>query len=116
MDRNISDYGVIGNMRTAALVSSNGSIDYCSPPYFDSPTVFAALLDERKGGYFSLKPAEAFSSKREYLSGTCILCTSFTTDNGKATLYDMTSCRLKKSSFTNAPRAFITAFASIKAK
>ncbi len=88
MYRNISDYGVIGDMRTAALVSSNGSIDYCSLPYFDSPTVFAALLDERKGGYFSLKPAEAFSSKREYLPDTCILCTSFTTDNSKAALYD----------------------------
>ncbi|AAM72588.1 MAG TPA: glycoside hydrolase family 15 protein [Chlorobaculum sp.] len=85
---NISDCGVIGDTRTAALVNSNGSIDYCSLPYFDSPTVFAALLDERKGGYFSLKPAEAFSSRREYLPDTCILCTSFTTRNGKAALYD----------------------------
>ncbi|RXK84642.1 glycoside hydrolase family 15 protein [Chlorobaculum sp. 24CR] len=88
MYRNISDYGLIGDMRTAALVCSDGSIDYCSLPHFDSPTVFAALLDERNGGFFSLKPAGAFASKREYLPDTCTLCTSFTTENGKAVLYD----------------------------
>jgi len=88
MYRKIADYGVIGDMRTAALVSPDGSIDYCSLPHFDSPTLFAALLDEKKGGYFSLKPVGAFSSKREYLPDTCILCTSFTNENGAAKLCD----------------------------
>jgi len=88
MYRNISDYGLIGNMQTAALVSADGSIDYYSLPYFDSPTIFASLLDERNGGFFSLKPSEPFTSSREYLTGTCILSTSFTTKHGRATLYD----------------------------
>lgn len=88
MYRNISDYGLVGDMRSAALVSREGSIDYCSLPHFDSPTLFAALLDERNGGFFSLNPAETFSSERKYLPDTCILRTSFTTRNGKASLYD----------------------------
>ncbi len=88
MYRNISDYGLIGNMQTAALVSADGSIDYYSLPYFDSPTIFASLLDDRNGGLFSLKPSEPFTSSREYLTDTCILSTSFTTNHGRATLYD----------------------------
>lgn len=52
MYKAISDYGVIGDMHTAALVSKDGSIDYCSMPHLDSPTVFAALLDDQKGGTF----------------------------------------------------------------
>ena len=48
----IENYGVIGNMRSIALVGVNGSIDFLCYPNFDSPTVFAALLDEEKGGCF----------------------------------------------------------------
>ena len=50
----IENYGVIGNLQTVALVSTHGSIDFLSFPYFDSPTVFAALLDDKKGGHFSI--------------------------------------------------------------
>jgi len=46
----ISDYGIIGNMSSAALVSINGSIDWYCLPRFDSPAVFAAILDDEKGG------------------------------------------------------------------
>ena len=53
----IENYGVIGNMRTAALVGMNGSIDWYCFPSFDSPSVFGALLDEKKGGSFSISPA-----------------------------------------------------------
>ena len=55
----IESYGVIGNMRTAALVSQHGSIDWLCFPHFDSPSVFAALLDDEKGGRFSIEPADA---------------------------------------------------------
>lgn len=53
MYKKISDYGLIGDMHAVALVSRDGSIDYCSLPHIDSPTVFAALLDDEKGGFFT---------------------------------------------------------------
>ena len=53
----IEDYGIIGNLQTVALVGMNGSIDWFCFPHFDSPSVFAAILDERKGGYFRISPA-----------------------------------------------------------
>ncbi len=53
----IENYGVIGNLRTAALVGLNGSIDWLCLPHFDSPSVFAAILDARKGGRFQIAPA-----------------------------------------------------------
>jgi GH15 family glucan-1,4-alpha-glucosidase len=52
----IENYGVIGNMQSIALVGMNGSIDFLCYPEFDSPTVFAALLDDRKGGCFQIHP------------------------------------------------------------
>lgn len=88
MYRNLADYGLIGDMRSAALVSSDGSIDYCSIPWLDSPTVFAALLDDRKGGFFSVRPTAACSTAREYVPGTNIHACTFTTDSGRARLHD----------------------------
>src|SRR5258705_5898793 len=52
----IENYGVIGNMRSIALVGVNGSIDFLCYPNFDSPTVFAALLDDERGGWFQIQP------------------------------------------------------------
>ena len=52
----IEDYGIIGDLHTVALVGRNGSIDLMSFPKFDSPTIFAALLDDEKGGRFSIRP------------------------------------------------------------
>ena len=60
--QSISSYGVIGDMRTAALVNVNGSIDWLCMPRFDSPSVFAAILDDAKGGFFRICPLEEESS------------------------------------------------------
>ena len=51
MYRSIADYGLIGDLHSAALVSKDGSVDYCSLPWLDSPTIFASLLDDEKGGF-----------------------------------------------------------------
>ena len=52
----IEDYGLIGNLHTVALVGKNGSIDWCCIPRFDAPSVFGALLDAEKGGFFRIAP------------------------------------------------------------
>jgi GH15 family glucan-1,4-alpha-glucosidase len=88
MFRSIADYGLIGDIHSLALVSKDGSIDYCSLPWLDSPTIFASLLDDEKGGYFSLQPSVPFSSVQEYLTDTNILTCRFTTQNAEALLYD----------------------------
>ena len=88
MYRSIADYGLIGDLHSAALVSKDASIDYCSLPWLDSPTIFAALLDDEKGGFFSLQPSEFFTSEQKYIANTNILSCTFTTENAEALLYD----------------------------
>ncbi len=86
---NIEHYGVIGNMRTAALVSMRGSIDWLCHPHFDSPSVFAALLDDERGGRFAIEPTEAgFSSKQLYWPDTNVLTTRFLAHGGVAEIDD----------------------------
>ena len=74
----IENYGVIGNLRTAALVGMNGSIDWLCLPCFDSPSVFAAILDSAKGGRFQIAPAvESARHKQFYWPDTNVLITRF---------------------------------------
>jgi len=72
------NYGVIGNCKSAALVSEQGSIDWCCLPSFDSPSVFAKLLDERKGGCFAVEPVGECQTRQQYLRRTNVLVTTFT--------------------------------------
>ncbi|MBI4562217.1 MAG: glycoside hydrolase family 15 protein, partial [Candidatus Rokubacteria bacterium] len=58
--RPISDYGVIGNLQTAALIARDGALDWLCLPHFDSPSLFAALLDAEKGGSFRVAPSVPF--------------------------------------------------------
>jgi len=85
----IENYGVIGNMQSIALVGMNGSIDFLCYPDFDSPTIFAALLDDKKGGRFAIRPQLANVRVRQlYLPDTNILLTRFLADEGVAELTD----------------------------
>lgn len=85
----IEDYGVIGNMRSIALVSKNGAIDFLCYPNFDSPSIFAALLDAEKGGSFLLQPEmDGEHSRQLYLPMTNILVTRFLSENGVAEVTD----------------------------
>jgi GH15 family glucan-1,4-alpha-glucosidase len=78
----IDDYGIIGNMRSAALVGLNGSIDWYCFPHFDSPSIFAKILDHRKGGYFSIRPVAEFETKQFYWPETNVLITRYLTGEG----------------------------------
>jgi GH15 family glucan-1,4-alpha-glucosidase len=74
----IEQYGLIGNLRTAALVGCHGSIDWLCLPHFDSPSVFAALLDDQRGGRFQIAPAgDDFQQKQFYWPDTNILVSRF---------------------------------------
>ena len=85
----IENYGVIGNMRSIALVGVNGSIDFLCYPNFDSPTVFAALLDDERGGCFQIQPQLKKRRVRQlYLPDTNILLTRFLAEEGVAELTD----------------------------
>jgi GH15 family glucan-1,4-alpha-glucosidase len=85
----ISDYGIIGNMRSAALVGMNGSIDWYCSPNFDSPSVFGAILDDEKGGRFQIHPiAERVRQKQFYWPSTNILVTRFSLQDGIAEIQD----------------------------
>jgi hypothetical protein len=69
----ISDHGLIGNLQTAALVSTDGTVDFFCCPRFDSPSVFASLLDADGGGYFRISPAaDSYVSKQLYFPGTAL--------------------------------------------
>src|ERR1700730_9291388 len=86
----IQDYAVIGNMHTVALVGKNGSIDWCCLPRFDSPSVFGALLDANKGGFFRIAPPDTpgMGHRQLYLPETNILITRFLTVDGVAEITD----------------------------
>lgn len=85
----IENYGVIGNMRSIAMVAMDGSIDFLCYPDFDSPTVFAALLDSDRGGRFQIKPRLSNMRTRQlYLPDTNILLTRFLAEQGVAELVD----------------------------
>jgi GH15 family glucan-1,4-alpha-glucosidase len=78
----IGNYGIIGNMRSAALVGTHGSIDWFCFPHFDSPSIFASILDSRKGGHFSVRPASTYKTKQFYWPDTNVLISRFLTREG----------------------------------
>jgi GH15 family glucan-1,4-alpha-glucosidase len=84
----IEDHGIIGNLHTAALVGTDGTIDWLCLPAFDSPSVFCSILDDEKGGHFALHPVGYTRSQQIYLPDTNVLLTRFFSREGLAEILD----------------------------
>jgi len=85
----ISDHGLIGDLQTAALVSTDGNIDWFCTPRFDSPSVFASLLDADKGGHFRVSPLDCeFVTRQIYLPDSAVLVTRFMSADGVGEVHD----------------------------
>src|SRR5215470_265789 len=85
--RPIADYGLLADCTSAALVDRDGSIDWLCMPHYDSPAVFARILDPN-AGHWSIAPTGASTSERRYLPGTLVIETTFTTATGTVRLID----------------------------
>src|SRR5208282_3708732 len=85
----IEHHGIIGNLRTAALVAMDGSIDWLCLPRFDSPSVFGAILDHAKGGRFRIAPTcEDYTNTQYYWPSTNVLITRWRSSQGAAEITD----------------------------
>ncbi len=86
---NIADHGLIGDLQTAALVDTHGTIDWFCAPRFDSPSIFGSILDADHGGYCRIRPTAAeYVTKQLYLPDTAILVTRFMTEEGVGEVID----------------------------
>src|SRR5882762_8362290 len=94
----IEHYGIIGNLRTAALVGRDGTIDWLCLPHFDSPSVFASILDDKKGGHFRIAPTAetGVTRKQVYWPETNVLITRFLLPDGVVEVIDYMPVGLKK--------------------
>jgi GH15 family glucan-1,4-alpha-glucosidase len=101
------NYGIIGNCRTAALVSETGSIDWCCLPEFDSASVFAKLLDEKKGGQFAFHVDDSYEISQVYVKDTSILKTTFSSQDASFEVYDFLPRFLKKDKVYHTPPELI---------
>jgi pentatricopeptide repeat protein len=84
----IADHGLIGDLQTAALVSTDGVIDWFCSPRFDSPSVFASLLDRERGGHFRIGSAVQCNTKQLYFPNSAVLMTRFMSDEGVGEVLD----------------------------
>lgn len=86
--KDLEEYGIIGNLETCALIGNDGSIDWLCFPYLESPSVFAAILDNKRGGHFTIQPVSKFHSFQAYIKSTNVLRTTFNTPFGMVAITD----------------------------
>ncbi len=101
------DYGVIGNCRSAALISKNGSVDWCCLPQFDSPSVFGKLLDENIGGSFGFDVDDSYQISQQYIENTVVLITRFSNGLDAFEVRDFMPRYYKQNGTYHSPPEFI---------
>ncbi|WP_411031946.1 glycoside hydrolase family 15 protein [Spongiimicrobium sp. 3-5] len=101
------NYGIIGNCRSAALISEKGSLDWCCLPEFDSSSVFAKILDEKIGGSFEIQVSEEYKITQRYKKHTAVLITRFSDGTNKFELHDFMPRYYKEDGSYNAPPEII---------
>lgn len=110
------DYGIIGNCRSAALISKTGSIDWCCLPEFDSASVFAKLLDEEKGGSFEIIVDDSCVITQQYEPMTNILITTFTNGKDIFELHDFMPRSRKETTAYHSPPELVRYFKLISGR
>ncbi|MCI0429344.1 MAG: DUF5911 domain-containing protein, partial [Rhodospirillales bacterium] len=113
----IESYGLVGDMHTVALVGLNGSIDWMCVPRFDSPSVFGAILDDDKGGFFRIWPGgEDATQKQFYWPGTNVLVTRFFAEHGAAELTDFMPVVDEEASESTSRRQLIRRVTAVRGR
>ncbi|MFT5848646.1 glycoside hydrolase family 15 protein [Psychroserpens sp.] len=115
MNNNL-DYGIIGNCRSAALISKNGSLDWCCLPEFDSSSVFAKLLDDDIGGSFEFLVSKEYFISQAYIENTCILVTCFYSEDNSFEVHDFMPRYKKENGDYYAPPEVIRYIKHIKGR
>lgn len=110
LDSNNLDLGIIGNCHSSALISKTGSINWCCLPEFDSPSVFAKILDDKNGGSFEIICDENYKIEQQYIQRTCILITRFSEGKNIFEVHDFMPRYLKKDNSYHAPAEVIRYF------
>lgn len=113
MNNNL-DYGIIGNCRSAALISKNGSLDWCCLPEFDSSSVFAKLLDDDIGGSFEFLVSKEYTISQTYIENTCVLVTRFYSEDNSFDVLDFMPRYKKENGDYYAPPEVIRYIKHIK--
>ena len=108
------DYGIIGNCRSAAIISKKGSIDWCCLPEFDASSVFAKILDEKIGGSFEIETAPDYVVSQQYLEETAILITSFVSEENTFEVHDYFPRYYKSKGISHTPPQLVRYFKLIK--
>lgn len=110
------DYGIIGNCRSAALISKTGSLDWCCLPEFDSSSVFAKLLDEEIGGSFEIKVTDDYSIEQRYKKNTAVLITRFSDGENIFELHDFMPRYYNENGGYHSPPELVRYIKHIKGK
>ena len=114
--KNNLDYGIIGNCRSAVLISKEGSVDWGCLPQFDSPSVFGKLLDDNIGGSFGFKVDDSYNIKQYYLENTVILITAFSNGLDAFEIRDFMPRYHKENGNYHSPPEFIRYIKHISGK